>query len=176
MRKKIHGLKPEFLATQPLFSESARQLQELLKGNEVIIHNAEFDCEFLNHEFKLCGLPSMEEICGKITCSLNYSRSKVRTSKHNLDDLCKHFGIDVSHRTTHHARLDTELLAKVYYLMIREQTSLTMNDNHAFEHIKAAPIISATISEEELKNHEKYMQDMEKESKKTAVWRGLERD
>ena len=49
---EVHGIENEFLATQPKFAEVAREFIEFVKGAELVIHNADFDVEFLNHELK----------------------------------------------------------------------------------------------------------------------------
>ena len=48
---EVHGIDDEFLATQPYFVDIAEAFLEFVRGAELVIHNAEFDVEFINHEF-----------------------------------------------------------------------------------------------------------------------------
>ena len=45
---EVHGIENDFLATQPKFAEVAAELVEFVNGAELVIHNADFDIEFLN--------------------------------------------------------------------------------------------------------------------------------
>lgn len=165
--QKVHGIDAEFLADKPEFSEIAAPLQEFLRGAEVIIHNAAFDRAFLNAEFARCKLPKMEEFC-KIVCSLEMSRIKVPGLRHyRLEDLCKHFGVDDSARTTHNALLDAKLLAQVYFAMTREQMPMQMESRAPRRSdIQAAAILSRAPNAEELAAHESFLNAMEEAAKK----------
>lgn len=169
--QKVHGITPSFLEDKPIFSAIAKELAEFLDGNEIIIHNAEFDCAFLDAEFGRCKMPPIREIC-KITCSLELARRRVTGLRHyRLEDLCRHFGVDDSARVTHNARLDAELLAGVYFAMMREQMPMTMSyDNRALD-IEASPVIASHLSEEERAAHERYMDIMESENDVKPIWR-----
>ena len=170
--KKVHGISDEFLADKPDFSEIAEQLQNFLQGGEVIIHNAAFDKGFLNSEFKICGMPPLEDIC-KITCSLEMSRLKNQGLRHHrLEDLCKHFGVDDSERTTHSALLDARLLAQVYFAMTREQIAMSMSRGaKAKDILQARKIISRAPSATELAAHELFLDAMEKDTGIKPLWR-----
>src|SRR5699024_9864343 len=50
---RVHGITPEFLADKPVFSEVAADFLEYIKGAELVIHNAPFDVDFIDHEFKI---------------------------------------------------------------------------------------------------------------------------
>ena len=171
--QKVHGFSAESLADKPPFEEIAADLQLFLQDAEVIIHNAAFDCAFLDAEFKRCGLPMMNKICGKITCSLQLARQKVSGLRHyRLEDLCRHFGVDDSARTTHNALLDAKLLASVYFAMMREQMPMTMRyDVPTAAAVDVAPIIVAVASQSELAAHEQYLTDMQNETKTAPIWR-----
>src|SRR5436190_18643203 len=49
---RVHGLTREDLAAKPRFAEIARELLEYIRGAELVIHNADFDVEFLDQELK----------------------------------------------------------------------------------------------------------------------------
>ena len=63
---EVHGIENEFLASQPKFAEVAEEFLEFIKGAELVIHNADFDVGFLNHELRrLPGMPrDVRECCG----------------------------------------------------------------------------------------------------------------
>lgn len=171
--QNIHGISAEFLADKPEFGSVAKELQEFLRGTEVIIHNAEFDCAFLDSEFARCDLPPMSEICGKIVCSLKLSRSKVPgLRRHRLEDLCRHFGVDDSARITHNAILDATLLAQVYFAMTRKQMPIQMSGNNkANKAFAFAPVLTQKATAEECAAHEQFLDKMENKTHKTAIWR-----
>lgn len=130
----VHGISAEFLADKPRFKEIIDELIAYVKDAEIIIHNADFDLGFLDHEFKLCGkkfLP-FEEYVSSVICTLQMARNKHPGQKNNLDVLCKRYGVDNSKRDLHGALLDSEILAEVYLAMTGGQEALGLSDhNHS---------------------------------------------
>ena len=117
----VHGMDNDFLADKPLFADIADDLQAFLRGSEVIIHNASFDCRFLDSEFSRLAMPPMTAITDQVVCSLTLSRQRYPTlGGHSLTNLCRCFGIDDSDRTAHGALVDARLLAQVYFAMGRK--------------------------------------------------------
>src|SRR5512138_3699143 len=53
---RVHGLTLEDLRQKPKFAEVAREFLDFVSGAEIIIHNAEFDVEFLDLELGRAGL------------------------------------------------------------------------------------------------------------------------
>lgn len=170
--QKVHGIDADFLADKPEFSEIAAALQDFLRGGEVIIHNAAFDRAFLDAEFARCKMPPLNEICN-VSCSLEMSRAKIPGMRHHrLEDLCRHFGVDDSARTTHNALLDAKLLAQVYFAMTREQMPMAMSSGAVRRtSLRAAPVITRAASEAELSAHEEFLAAMEKETGVKPIWR-----
>ncbi|MCW7552536.1 DNA polymerase III subunit epsilon [Endozoicomonas gorgoniicola] len=123
----VHGITNEFVKDKPLFNEVADDFLAFIKDSEMIAHNATFDVNFLNHEFKRLrrGLGKVEDYC-TITDSLELARKKHPGQKNNLDALCKRYFIDNSSRVFHGALLDSEILAEVYLAMTGGQTSLLL--------------------------------------------------
>ena len=119
----VHGLSDQFLADKPRFPDVADQLLEFLAGSPLVIHNAAFDCKFLNAEFALIeGSVSLEN---KIIDTLALARQRHPMGPNSLDALCRRYGIDNSKRIRHGALLDAELLADVYLELIGgRQTAL----------------------------------------------------
>jgi len=117
---EIHGYSNEFLNDKPKFKDIASDLKQFLEGKRIIIHNADFDLNFLNKEFRLLNLPEINK--SNVLDSLLLAKEKFpgSTAK-NLTSLCKKFKIDVSTRTKHSALLDCKLLSKVYIELIDDK-------------------------------------------------------
>lgn len=127
----VHGITNEFLIDKPRFVHIVDELQSYLAGAELIIHNADFDVGFLEHEFSLCSQPmELSKVC-KITDTLAMARKQFPGQRNNLDALCKRLGVNNSHRTLHGALLDSEILADVYLVMTGGQTALSLDQDSA---------------------------------------------
>ena len=127
----VHGITNEFLIDKPRFAHIAAELRDYLLGAELIIHNADFDVGFLEHEFMLCDMPlELSRVC-KVTDTLAMARKQFPGQKNNLDALCKRLGVNNSHRTLHGALLDSEILADVYLVMTGGQTALSLDQDTA---------------------------------------------
>ena len=124
---KVHGLSDEFLADKPLFAAIADQLLQYLEGAEVIIHNAEFDVGFLDHELDRIARPRFENHVARITDSLALAREVFPGKSNSLDALCKRLEVDNASRTLHGALLDAGLLAEIYLRMTRGQKALVID-------------------------------------------------
>lgn len=121
----VHGLTEQFLADKPSFSEIVDSLIQFIQGAELIIHNAVFDCGFLNHELSLLPqkLKPVKRYC-KVLDTLTLARQLHPGSRNSLDALCKRYRIDNTHRQRHGALIDAKILAKVYLAMTGGQASL----------------------------------------------------
>ncbi len=174
--QEVHGISLEFLQDKPRFSEIAHDLIAFIADAELIMHNAPFDVGFLNSEFGLLGLKTVEEITAKVTDTLKIAKEMRPGQRNNLDALCKHFGIDNSKRTLHGALLDAELLADVYMAMTRGQESLMMAldqpEQAGIEVVDGsnAPILVRMANAEEMAAHEDYLAGLAKSG--NCVWNG----
>lgn len=123
----VHGITNEFLADKPRFKEIAAELIRYLQGAELIIHNAPFDINFLNHELSLLTEPYqvITEYC-TVADTLVMARQLFPGQRNSLDALCKRYSIDNGHRSLHGALLDAEILADVYLAMTGGQVSLQL--------------------------------------------------
>lgn len=176
---KVHGLTEEFLADKPKFDAIVGELIEFVRGAEIIIHNASFDCAFLNAEFERLGLPPFEQHVATVTDTLLLARRQFPGKFNNLDALCKRFGIDNAHRTLHGALLDAELLAEVYLALTRGQNTLAMElDAPAPQELIAVsqsladfdlPVLEP--SEDELAEHRAILAALDQASNGKTVWR-----
>lgn len=125
---RIHGLSAEFLADKPIFSAVVEEFLEFLGTAKLVIHNAEFDMKFLNHELKLIDREPLDR--ERVIDTLTMARRKHPGSPNSLDALCSRYKIDNSRRTKHGALLDSEILAEVYLeLTGGRQTALSLKQD-----------------------------------------------
>jgi DNA polymerase-3 subunit epsilon len=178
---KVHGVTREFLADKPLFAEVAARLLEYLHGAELIIHNADFDVEFLDMELKRMDAGPLAGHVSKVTDTLAFARELHPGKRNSLDALCERYLVDHSNRTLHGALLDARLLAECYLAMTRGQESLVMEQEVPAASAAALAALNVDIANlivmralpEELALHEKYLDAMEKDSKAPSLWRRL---
>ena len=176
----VHGLTSEFLADKPLFDDIADELCDFIEGAELIIHNAPFDVGFLNNEFGRLEREPVEQLVAAVVDTLRMARDLRPGKKNSLDALCIEFGVDNSTRQLHGALLDAELLAEVYLAMTRGQDSLMMelelpvSGSFGAAGQERPPLQVLRASAEELADHARVLQEIEKESKGKCLWAALE--
>ncbi len=147
---KVHGITDKFLINKPQFGQVSDDLLSFIEGSTLIIHNAPFDLGFLNHELKLNGVKKkIQDFCTVID-TLELSKKQRPGTMHNLDALCRRFGIDTSARTRHGALLDAQILAQVYLAMTGGQSSLFQENKN-----NEAQIIDSSVIKKNIKNKEK---------------------
>lgn len=135
--QSVHGISREDLETAPRFPEIVDDFLEFISGAELVIHNAEFDVGFLEHEMTL-----MEHVQPRITDhatvldTLSLARKMHPGQRNSLDALCKRYEVDASKRDVHGALIDSELLARVYLAMTGGQTAMSLDAD------VAAPVAS----------------------------------
>ena len=158
---KIHGFSQEFLRNKQTFSQIADDFLNFIKGKKIIIHNASFDLGFLNNELEKIKKQKINK--AEVIDSLEVARKKFPGTSNSLDALCKRFNIDLSKRTKHNALLDCELLREVYInlLDIKEPkfnlSSVNYNETRSSTREKSYNKTIVKISEEELKQHKKFL-------------------
>jgi DNA polymerase III subunit epsilon len=108
----VHGLSQAFLNDKPLFHIIADDLLTFIGDARLVIHNAEFDVQFLNAELQRIGRPPIT--MDRVVDTLLLARRKHPGASNSLDALCQRYSIDNSSRTRHSALLDAEILAEVY--------------------------------------------------------------
>ncbi|HXJ52574.1 MAG TPA: DNA polymerase III subunit epsilon [Burkholderiales bacterium] len=178
---RIHGKTLEDLASKPKFAAVAREFVDYVRGAELIIHNADFDVEFLDMELGRAGLGRLADHVARVTDSLAFARELHPGRKNSLDALCERYFIDNANRTLHGALLDARLLAECYLAMTRGQESLMMELEAPAAAAAAAAglildvskLIVQRASAEELAAHESYLDALEKDAKGPSVWRRL---
>ena len=134
----IHGITDKFLINKPQFNQISDDLLTFIKGATLIIHNAPFDLGFLDNELKINGInQKIEDLC-QIIDTLKLSKEQRPGTMHNLDALCRRFGVDTSARTRHGALLDAQILAQVYLAMTGGQ-SILFQENAENESLMSDP-------------------------------------
>jgi len=125
--ERVHGISRADLETAPRFPEIVDELLNFIAGAELVIHNAEFDVGFLEHELKLMkhAVPAITEHASVLD-TLALARELHPGQRNSLDALCKRYAVDASRRDVHGALIDAELLARVYLAMTGGQTALSL--------------------------------------------------
>ena len=163
--ENVHGISDEFLKDKPVYAEIADVLFDYLKGAEIIAHNASFDMNFLDMEFKRAGFVALSDVC-QVTDTLAMAKSKHPGQKNSLDALVRRYEIVQRDRTFHGALLDAEILADVYLAMTGGQVSFDMDSANVHQDFASQSIQRAKIefdlpvimaSDDELEQHENWV-------------------
>lgn len=164
----VHGITDEFLQDKPLFEEISQVLFDYLHGTEIIAHNATFDMNFLDMEFKRAGFKALSEVCD-VTDTLALAKSKHPGQKNSLDALVRRYEIPQRDRTFHGALLDAEILSDVYLAMTGGQVSFDIDalsqsedQNNRSEMARVEIELPVILpSEQELQEHENWVKQFE---------------
>jgi len=180
--RQVHGISREMLAGKSRFAEIADELLDFITGAELVIHNAEFDVGFLDHEFTLAGRPAqmIENNC-TVMDTLPLARRLHPGQRNSLDALCKRYHIDNSGRELHGALLDAQLLAEVYLVMTGGQETLLLDDVAEAEnpkqgelksiHREELELVVLRASDRETEAHQRQLDLIDSTSGHGAVWR-----
>jgi len=130
--QRVHGISLDDLETAPRFAEIADEFLLFITDAELIIHNADFDVGFLEHELKLMGhaQPKVTEYASVLD-TLALARKMHPGQRNSLDALCKRYEVDASNRDVHGALIDSDLLSRVYLAMTGGQTALSLDADAA---------------------------------------------
>jgi DNA polymerase-3 subunit epsilon len=120
--QEIHGISTEFLIDKPLFRDVVADFLAFIGDDVLVIHNAQFDVTFLNHELLLVGKQPLR--FDRVVDTLEIARRRHPAGPNTLDALCKRYGIDSSQRTKHGAIVDSLLLAEVYVELLGERQAV----------------------------------------------------
>lgn len=179
--QRVHGISIEDLEGQPKFAEIAEEFLDFVRDTELVIHNAEFDVGFLDHELKLMGheTPRLSKHA-QVLDTLALARSLHPGQRNNLDALCKRYEVDASDRDLHGALIDADLLARVYLAMTGGQEALSLDaepetraDAPAEEQVVKRPqglkLVTTQATEAELEAHEALLDKMAAQGQ--CLWR-----
>ena len=178
---EVHGLTTEFLSDKPKFEEIYEDFINFVKDSELLIHNAEFDIGFLNHEIKLMSkkLNTVDKHVSAITDTLQIAREKHPGQRNSLDALVNRYEVGGYDRELHGALLDSKILGDVYLAMTGgqstldfttqnedlEQTNQTTSSNDSDLNLK---VVNLTKEEDQL--HLDYLERMKEETGTIPVW------
>ncbi|WP_457464507.1 DEDDh family exonuclease [Streptomyces sp. TE5632] len=118
----VHGLTAERLQDAPTFDLVAGQIGAMLQDRVLVAHNAQFDYDFLAHEFARARmwLPVSQRLC---TLALN-RQVDPPTDDMKLGTLAAHYG--VPQQRAHDALDDTRVLAGILRASLREAARLDL--------------------------------------------------
>jgi DNA polymerase-3 subunit epsilon len=161
---KVTGLGRDFLKDKPLFRDIAQSFLDFIADSPLIIHNAQFDVLFLNHELSLI---KREKIQQSVLDTLVVSRELFAGKPCNLDAVCRRLNIDNSMRSFHGALLDAQILSKVYLgllslkkgqrtLDVLMEDQMEIEDSKKNIKIKRNLLTTSIISTEEMDGHKNF--------------------
>ncbi|MGW7269838.1 TerD family protein [Streptomyces sp. NPDC054864] len=118
----VHGLTAERLRGAPTFQQIAGRVGELLQDRILVAHNAQFDYDFLAHEFARARtyLPVSQRLC---TLALN-RQLDLPVEDMKLGTLAAHYGVPQS--KAHDALDDARVLAGILRATLREAALLDL--------------------------------------------------
>ncbi len=164
--KYITGLDEFFLRTKPFFVDIIDDFYNFIEfSDELIIHNANFDVNFINNELKLSNFKIKDLRKNfNIIDTLNLARKKHPGKKNNLNALCTRYNIDNKRREKHDALTDALLLAKVYLEMTSNQLEIKYYSNkiNVNEIIANLSIGIFKADAQEIKRHITYIRSLRK--------------
>ena len=161
---KVHGYSEKFLSNKKKFAEISDDFLNFIKDKKLIIHNAQFDLSFLDHELNLINKKPKDK--KNVIDTLELARSKYPGAQNSLDALCKRFNIDNSKREKHSALIDCQLLKEIYInLLDQKEPKLNLQtrdiayikSGDKIENIKNINRKAIKISNEELDLHKKFL-------------------
>ena len=174
--QKIHGISIEFLKDKPIFSEIVQKFLDFIKNDTIIIHNADFDINFINKELSNCGL---NRIQNSIIDTVKLAKKEFPGQAVNLDSLCRKLSVTNIRQDYHGALLDATLLSKVYLrLTTGKQEDLDLIDSKSIKLCNEGDNIKNNntffsprrllmkLTDDEKKEHEKFIEEM-----KDPIWK-----
>ena len=109
---RVHGITDDKVKDAPKFAEIVIDLCDFIGDAPIIAHNAQFDRNFIDHEFGRCGRALFPE--DRWIDTLKLAQARFPGMANSLDALCKRFKVSLVERTLHGALIDARLLAEVY--------------------------------------------------------------
>jgi DNA polymerase-3 subunit epsilon len=176
---RVHGMTWDQLRDKPRFADIADDFLEFIAGSTLVIHNAEFDCGFLNAELKRIKRDPIHSMVAEVIDSLGRARDLHPGQRNSLDALCSRYSVANQHRVLHGALLDAQLLAEVYLAMTRGQEALAIHDPEDDQRLD--PQVAGQLdlsrlrvvqpSPEELAAHQAVLDEIDRASQGKTIWR-----
>lgn len=135
---EVHGITWNDLKDKPKFEDIKDSLLDFLGNHEIIIHNANFDVNFLNHEFRLAGLKNFDFSENRsVICTLVLARELAGIDLKwgrgcKLDDLKEIYNINIE-RDKHDAVTDTNILMNVHKCLEKDIIKKYMRDSRCYD-------------------------------------------
>lgn len=175
----VHGITAEFLKDKPPIRAHLADILGLMHQALAGGHNSSFDLGFIEAELSRNRFPRLTDFIAGTFCTMEMSKRKFPGKRASLDELCKRLGISIQHRQLHGALLDAELCAQALLVMNREQISLLgeaepSESQQSLLPIDAADMIVLRATDEELAEHDAYLNDMAKQNGTPPIWATLE--
>ena len=177
--QKVHGISNEFLIDKPGFSKIAQKFLDFINDDIIIIHNAEFDLNFINKELQNCGF---SRINNTVIDTIKLAKKEFPGQAVNLDSLCRKLDVNNTRQSYHGALLDATLLSKVYLKLTtgkQESLKLTnnkffkLNENENIDQYKTNFIVPRdklmNLSDNEKREHENFINKM-----KNPMWKRVQ--
>ena len=168
--QKVHGISNDFLVGKPTFNKIAKKFLDFIKDDTIVIHNAEFDTNFINKELQNCGLNNIKNF---VIDTIKIAKKEFPGQAVNLDSLCKKIDVKNTRQNFHGALLDATLLSKIYLkLTTGKQENLNLINNQLVDHnynqntknfrenFSVPRIELMQLSEHEKKQHKIFISDM----------------
>ena len=133
---RVHGHTAANLRDKPVFASVVDEFLEFIGESRLVIHNAEFDMQFVNAELARLGREPIS--MARVVDTLALARSKHPGQPNSLDALCDRYRINRSQRLKHGALVDAEILVEIYVELTGRQRSLSFDERSA----RGVPIIS----------------------------------
>ncbi|WP_367680098.1 DNA polymerase III subunit epsilon [Buchnera aphidicola] len=125
---KIHGISDSFLKEKPSFKQISNLFLKYIRNSDLIIHNADFDFSFIQHEFNFLNIKiKIGKNFLNLIDTLVIARKLFPGKKNSLDALCSRYKVTNTNRKLHSAIVDAKLLAKVYLLMTSNQEKINFD-------------------------------------------------
>lgn len=137
---RVHGITDDKVKDAPKFAQIVADLAAFIGDAPVIAHNAQFDRNFIDHEYNRCGHPLIEE--ARWIDTLQLAQKKFPGMPNSLDALCKRFKVSLADRTFHGALIDARLLAEVY-LELRGGKERRLDLSSARIAVVGGPVVAA---------------------------------
>ena len=174
---RVHGMTREDLQAKPKFADIAAAFLDYVRGAELLIHNADFDVEFLDMELDRLRLGRLTDHVARVSDTLAFARELHPGRKNSLDALCERYFVNNANRTLHGALLDARLLAECWLAMTRGQESLVMDLESTAGEVAVTLDVSSLIvlqpTDEELAAHARILDGIDREAKGGSLWRRL---
>ena len=177
--QKVHGISNEFLIGKPIFPNIAKKFLDFIRDDTIIIHNAEFDTNFINKELQNGGFNIMKN---SVIDTIKIAKREFPGQTVNLDSLCKKLNVINIRQNFHGALLDATLLSKVYLklttgkqenLNLIDSKLINLNNNKNTKNIKENFSVPReqlmNLSDYEKKSHEIFINEM-----RNSLWNKIQ--